>query len=251
MEGLDGKVAIVTGAANGVGARLTELLIGAKATVVAGDIAHDVLDTRFGGVEGVCTRRVDLRRRSDCEELAAAAIDVLGRVDILFNNAGIAMRASLSDTTDELWNDTIQANLASAFYMSRAVVPAMRSQGGGAIVNVASINAIRGNLDLTAYSASKGGLVAMTRAMATELAPSSIRVNALCPGTIDTPMNEQYLASVEDRSAAQAMLVAKHPLGRIATADDVAWAALFLASDQASFITGVALPVDGGRHLGR
>ena len=172
-------------------------------------------------------------------------------MDVLINNAGIAVRASLPDTTDELWDYVLQTNLASAFYMARAVVPTMQAGGGGAIVNIASINAIRGNLELTAYGASKGGMTAMTRVMAMELAPDNIRVNALCPGTVHTPMNDQYLASVADREATIEMLAAKHPMGRIATADDVAWAALFLASDRASFITGVSLPVDGGRHLGR
>ena len=251
MEGLEGKVAIVTGAAMGVGARITELLAQARVMVVTGDIAYDVLNQRFGGVESVRTCPADLRRRSDCEQLAAMAVDIHGRVDILINNAGITVRARLPDTTDELWNNVLQTNLASAFYMARAVVPTMQARGGGAIVNIASINAIRGNLGLTAYGASKGGMTAMTRIMAMELAPDNIRVNALCPGTVDTPMNDQYLASVEDPEATMEMLVAKHPLGRIATADDVASATLFLASDRASFITGVSLPVDGGRHLGR
>ena len=251
MEGLEGKVAIVTGAAMGIGARIAELLLAAGTTVVAGDIAYDTLEQRFSGTGGVHICRTDVRRRADCEALASAAIDQHGRVDILVNNAGITRRALLADTTDELWNEVLQTNLASAFYMARTVVPSMQARGGGAIVNIASINAIRGNLELTAYGASKGGMTGMTRVMAMELAPDNIRVNALCPGTVDTPMNDEYLDAVDDPEATTEMLVAKHPLGRIATADDVAWAALFLASDRASFITGVSLPIDGGRHLGR
>ena len=251
MDDIAGKVAIVTGAAMGIGARITELLVQAGASVVAGDIAHDELTRRFGRSGSVRTCRTDVRKRSDCEALAAAAIDLHDRVDILINNAGITRRAPLADTTDELWDNVLQTNLASAFYMARAVVPTMRAQRGGVIVNVASINAIRGNLELTAYGASKGGMAGMTRVMAMELAPDNIRVNALCPGTVDTPMNDEYLDAVEDPKAAMEMLVAKHPMGRIATADDVAWAALFLASDRSSFITGVSLPIDGGRHLGR
>ena len=251
MDGIAGKVAIVTGAAMGIGARITELLVEAGASVVAGDIAHDELTTRFGHAGSVRTCRTDVRQRSDCEALAAAAIDLHDRVDILINNAGITIRVPLPDTTDELWDTVLQTNLASAFYMARAVVPNMRVHGGGAIVNIASINAIRGNLGLTAYGASKGGMTGMTRVMAMELAPDNIRVNALCPGTVDTPMTDQYLASVDNAEATTEMLVAKHPLGRIAAADDVAWAALFLASERASFITGVSLPIDGGRHLGR
>ena len=251
MEGLSGKVAVVSGAAMGIGARIAELLLAAGASVVAGDIAYDALDERFGGIENVRMCLADIRRGSDCEALAAAATDLHGRVDILINNAGITRRAALAETTDELWDNVLQTNLAGAFYMARAVVPTMQAQGGGAIVNVASINAIRGNLELTAYGASKGGMTGMTRVMAMELAPYQIRVNALCPGTVDTPMNDEYLAAVADPVAAMEMLIAKHPMGRIATADDVAWAALFLASDLASFITGVSVPIDGGRHLGR
>ncbi len=252
MEGLSGKVAIVTGAAMGIGARIVELLVQAGASVVAGDIAYGALYERLGGIgRNVRIRHADVRRRSDCDALAATAIRRLGRVDILVNNAGITRRAPLGDTTDELWDNVLQTNLASAFYMARAVVPTMQAQGGGAIVNIASINAIRGNLELTAYGASKGGMTGMTRVMAMELAPDNIRVNALCPGTVDTPMNDEYLAAVERPVETMEMLIAKHPMGRIATADDVAWAALFLASDMASFITGVSVPIDGGRHLGR
>ena len=212
MEGLSGKVAIVTGAAMGIGARIAELLLQAGARVVVGDIAYDALDERFSGVENVRIRHADVRRRSDCEALAVAAISRHGRVDILINNAGITRRAPLEDTTDELWDNVLQTNLASAFYMARAVVPTMQAQGGGAIVNVASINAIRGNLELTAYGASKGGMTGMTRVMAMELAPDNIRVNALCPGAVDTPMNDRYLASVADPEATMEMLVAKHPV---------------------------------------
>ena len=128
-------------------------------------------------------------------------------------------------------------------------MPALVRRGGGAIVNNASINAIRGNINLTAYSASKGAVVAMTRALATEFASYGVRVNAICPGAIDTPMMDEYLAGVEDPRVERRMLIGKHPLGRLATVDDVARAALFLASSDAAFITGVALPVDGGRHL--
>ena len=251
MEGLAGKIAIITGAAMGIGARIAELLLEAGASVVVGDIAYDALEERFSDAGDVRVCRADVRQRSDCEALASAAIDQHGRVDILINNAGITRRAALEDTTDGLWDNVLQTNLASAFYMARAVVPTMKAHGGGVIVNVASINALRGNLELTAYGASKGGMAGMTRVMAMELAPDNIRVNALCPGTVDTPMNDEFLASVDDPEAITEILVAKHPLGRIATADDVAWAALFLASDRASYITGVSLPIDGGRHLGR
>ena len=163
MEGLSGKVAIVTGAAMGIGARTAELLLQAKAEVVAGDISYDALVERFRGYRGILPCRADVRRNADCEALASAAIESHGRVDILINNAGITVRAPLSGTTNEIWDNVLQTNLASAFYMARAVVPTMRAHGGGTIVNIASINAIRGNLELTAYGASKGGMTGMTR----------------------------------------------------------------------------------------
>jgi NAD(P)-dependent dehydrogenase (short-subunit alcohol dehydrogenase family) len=245
------RVVIVTGAARGVGRRAVELFLEEGASVVAGDRRGNELQEVFAGVEGELELvEADLRERADCERLVERALARFGRLDVLFNNAGVTLRSPLEETEDELWEEALETNLRSVFYCSRAAVPQMRRQGSGAIVNNASINAIRGNVNLTAYSAAKGGLVAMTRALATELAPAGIRVNALCPGALDTPMTAEYLDSADDSEALRETLARKHPLGRLGTADDVARAALFLASDDAAFITGVALPVDGGRHLG-
>jgi NAD(P)-dependent dehydrogenase (short-subunit alcohol dehydrogenase family) len=244
------RIVIVTGAARGVGRRATELFADEGAFVIAGDKRFDELcDVFRAGGSPVVPVEVDVRRLDQCELLIGTAIDRFARIDALFNNAGVTLRSTVEETTDALWDEALETNLRSVFYCCRAAIPEMRRQGGGAIVNNASINAIRGNTLLTAYSASKGGVVAMTRALATELAPAGIRVNALCPGAIDTPMTAEYLSTVEDPDAVREAIVRKHPLGRLATSDDVARAALFLASDDASFITGVALPVDGGRHL--
>ena len=191
----------------------------------------------------------DLSDPAACQALIDHAIARFGRLDVLFNNAGITVRCPAAETTDEVWDEVINSNLRSVFCCCRAALPHLAQRAGSAIVNNSSINAIRGNVNLSAYSASKGGVVAMTRALATELAPVGIRVNAICPGTIDTPMTDEYLASVADPDAERQMVIAKHPLGRLATSDDIARAALFLASPDAGFITGVALPVDGGRHL--
>jgi NAD(P)-dependent dehydrogenase (short-subunit alcohol dehydrogenase family) len=246
----DGRVVVVTGAARGIGRRATELFVDEGAVVIAGDRRFEELREVFRtAVPQVVPVEVDVRRLDQCELVVNTAVERFGRVDALFNNAGVTLRSTVEETADALWDEALETNLRSVFYCCRAAIPEMRRHGGGAIVNNASINAIRGNTLLTAYSASKGGVVAMTRALATELAPDGIRVNALCPGAIDTPMTSEYLSAADDPEAVREVLIQKHPLGRLGTADDVARAAVFLASDDASFITGVALPVDGGRHL--
>jgi meso-butanediol dehydrogenase/(S,S)-butanediol dehydrogenase/diacetyl reductase len=246
----DDRVVVVTGASRGVGRRSVELFLEQGARVVAADRLGAELSSAFQEAgDRVELVEADLVDVGSCEAVVGAALRRFGRLDVLFNNAGITIRCAAENTSDALWEHIIDTDLRSVFYCCRAAIPHLKSQRGSAIVNNASINAIRGNLNLAAYSAAKGGVVAMTRALATELAPAGVRVNALCPGTIDTPMNDEYLDQVEDRDAVLKMLITKHPLGRLATADDVARAAVFLASDDAGFITGVALPVDGGRHL--
>jgi 3-oxoacyl-[acyl-carrier protein] reductase len=249
-ERFAGHVAIVTGAARGVGGRAVELLVAEGARVVAADLRGDELAARFGGLAAQVRRVVaDVSTTAGCEELVAEATEPFGGLDLVFANAGVTLRAPLDDTSDELWRQLIDANLASVFRAARAAVPALRARGGGAIVANASINALKGNLDLVAYSAAKAGVLGVVRALALELAPDRIRVNAVCPGTIDTPMTDEDLSRTADPEAARAAVVRKHPLGRLASADEVARAALFLGSSDAAFITGVALPVDGGRHI--
>jgi NAD(P)-dependent dehydrogenase (short-subunit alcohol dehydrogenase family) len=244
-----GRVAIVTGAARGVGGRAVELLLDEGACVVVADRLGDELVARFGGDDRARCVAADAASASDTERLVAEATDAFGGLDFLFANAGITIRSPLADTTDEVWQRVIDANLASVFLAARAAAPALRARRGGAIVANASINSLKGNVDLVAYSAAKAGVLGIVRALARELAPDGIRVNAVCPGTIDTAMTDEYLASVADPDAERAALMRKHPLGRLATADDVARAALFLGSPDAEFVTGVALPVDGGRHI--
>lgn len=217
---------------------------------MAADRLGDVLREAFANVQGrVQTVEADLANAQDCQAVIDAAVARFGHLDVLFNNAGTTVRCPAVETTEEIWEAVLRSNLHSVFHCCQAALPHFVSRRGGAIVNNSSINAIRGNVNLAAYSASKGAVVSMTRALATEFAPYRIRVNALCPGAIDTPMMDEYLATVADPVAERKMLLSRHPLGRLATPDDVARATLFLASSDAAFITGVALPVDGGRHL--
>jgi 3-oxoacyl-[acyl-carrier protein] reductase len=245
----DTRVAIVTGAARGVGARAVELLLEEGARVVAADLRGDELGARFAG-RGADLRCVgaDVSTGDTCERLVSDAVAAFGRLDVVFANAGVTVRAPLAATDDDLWQRVLDANLASVFRIARAAAPRLAETRGALVAN-ASINALRGNVELVAYAAAKAGVLGVVRALAIELAPLGVRVNAVCPGTIDTPMTDEHLQSVDDADALRAALVRKHPLGRLATADDVARAALFLGSDDAAFVTGVALPVDGGRHV--
>ena len=250
---LTDKVAIVTGAGSGIG-RATALLFAREgASVVAGvhrSVQIAPLEEEARDLPG---RLVGLEVDVACEEeiiaLVRAAVDLYGGVDVLVNNAGIEVQGTVTETTDQEWQRVLDVNLRGAFLSCRHAVPEMLKRGGGAIVNNASINGIRGNSRLVAYSASKGGMVAMTRAMAIDYAPRRLRVNCVCPASIDTPMAQRGIVGAPDPAQRRQALVDKHPMGRIGTAQEVAYAVLFLASDEASFITGVALPIDGGRSI--
>ena len=243
----DNQVCIVSGAASGIGKRTVELLRGHGASVAALDIKYSQDISRSS--EELLRIRTDLRNSQACDAAIDEVIETWGRVDVLINVAGVTLRSPMLQTTDALLDEAISSNLKTTYYLSRAVLRSMTSGHGGAIVNTASINAIRGNRDLTAYSASKGAITALTRAMALEFSDVGVRVNCVCPGTVLTPMTDQFLSSVEDSSIEIDRLVAKHPLGRLATKDDVAWVLIALASSQFGFVTGACIPVDGGRHL--
>jgi 3-oxoacyl-[acyl-carrier protein] reductase len=243
------KVALVTGAASGVGEAAVRLFVEEGALVVGGDRRGQALPSMPSEDERLALVEADVRVQADCDRLVAEAVGRFGGIDILFNNAGVTVRGTIEETDDETWDAAVDVNLRGAFRLCRAVVPHMRARGRGSIVNNASIAALRGVPGAVAYSAAKGGMLALTRALAVDLAPAMIRVNAVCPGVIDSPMTWQHLNTLADPEAERAKLAAKHPLARFATPVEVAYAALFLASDEAAFITGAALPVDGGRHI--
>lgn len=250
---LAGKVAVVTGSGSGVGRAAALLFHREGAAVVAGSIEPDVaklVGEAVPGRDSIVPVRMDVTIEDDVQRLIGAAVERFGGLDILFNNAGIETSGVITEVDDETWRRTMDVNLRGVVLCCRHAIPEMLKRGGGAIVNNASINGIRGNHNLVAYSASKGAVVALTRALALDYATCGIRVNCLCPGAIeDTQMVQGQLARSDDAERFRASLIAKHPLGRLARASEVAAAALFLASAEASFITGVALPVDGGRHI--
>ena len=240
-----GKVALITGAGTGIGKATTERMSADGAHVIAGIIGEEERT-----VASDFTQRIlDVRLQSDWDAALADCREQFGGIDILVNNAGLLIEGTAEETSDATWDKIFDVNLKGLFRGCRAAIPQMRQRGGGAIVNLASIDALSGAIGHLAYSASKGGVTALTRSLATDHAVDNIRVNAVCPGTITTPMVEKMFKDTGDIDAARNVSIAKHPLGRLASADEVASVIVFLCSNDASFITGQSVPVDGGRSI--
>jgi NAD(P)-dependent dehydrogenase (short-subunit alcohol dehydrogenase family) len=241
-----GDIVLITGAGSGVGLAAAVRFAAEGCRVVA-TVGREADRDALATVPVAMSAVLDVRVAEDWERVVGDVEERLGTVDALFNNAGVTFRGDLVATGLDLWNEAILVNLTGVYLGCRAVIAGMLAKRSGVIVNNASINGIRGNRELVAYSAAKGGVVAMSRSLALDYASRGIRVNCLCPAAIDTPMTQAYLATVPDRSAAEAAIAAKHPVGRMATADEVAAVAVFLASRDAAYLTGIAVPVDGGR----
>ena len=240
-----GKVALITGAGTGIGKATTERMSADGAHVIAGIIGEEERT-----VASDFTQRIlDVRLQSDWDAALADCREQFGGIDILVNNAGLLIEGTAEETSDATWDKIFDINLKGLFRGCRAVIPQMRQRGGGAIVNLASIDALSGAIGHLAYSASKGGVTALTRSLATDHAVDNIRVNAVCPGTITTPMVEKMFKDTGDINAARNASIAKHPLGRLASAGEVASVIVFLCSNDASFITGQSVSVDGGRSI--
>jgi 3-oxoacyl-[acyl-carrier protein] reductase len=248
-ERLAGKTALVTGAASGFGAAMAELFVAEGANVVAADLNGDgaaAVAARIGG--NAVALRADVADGSDAEAMVDKAVTAFGGLDILVNNAGYTHRNGPLTGVDEATFDKIWAVNVKAIYLASMIaVPLMRQAGGGVILNTASTAGIRPRPGLTWYNASKGWVITATKSMAVELAPDRIRVNALCPVAGETGMLADFMG--EDTPERRAQFIASVPLGRLSRPLDIARAALWLASEEADFITGVALEVDGGRCI--
>lgn len=246
---LNEKVAIVTGGASGFGEAMVRRFAGEGARVVIADLngkAAEELAKELGDAATAVT--TDVSQKSEFDEMLGVALDRFGRVDVMVNNAGFSHRNGDMLRVDEATFDLITAvNMKAIYHAALALVPVMEKQGGGVIINTASTAGLRPRPGLTWYNASKGWVITATKSMAVELAPKKIRVNCLCPVAGETPMLELFLG--EDTPERRALFRASVPLGRLSTPLDVANAALWLASDEAEFITGVALEVDGGRCI--
>ena len=239
---LSGRVAVVTGGNGGIGLGMARGLAaaGAKVVVAGRDAKKSAAAAReIGGI----AIEADLLKEADCRALAHKTVAQLGRLDILVNNAGINIRKQPQEYTLDEWRRVMDSNLTSAFVCSQAAYPQMLKHGGGKIINIGSMMSIFGASFTTAYAASKGGMVQMTRAMACAWAKDNIQVNAVLPGWIDTELTRGAREQVEGLNE---RVLARTPAGRWGIPDDLAGIAVFLASASSDFLTGTAIPVDGG-----
>jgi 3-oxoacyl-[acyl-carrier protein] reductase len=250
MNRLQGKVAIVTGAAGGFGEGIARLFVAEGAKVLIADLDADKAQQVAASL-GAQARsvRCDVSKRADIDAALKACIDAFGAPDIVVNNAGTTHRnQSMLDVDEATFDRVFAVNVKSIYHMTQAVVPLMKARKSGCIVNIGSTAGIRPRPGLSWYNASKGAVNVLSKSMAAELGPDGIRVNAVCPVMGATGLIEQFLGTA-DTPEARAKIVAGIPLGRMSTPEDVAEATLYLASDAGRFITGIELPVDGGRTI--
>ena len=250
MAQLTGKIAIVTGAAGGFGEGIARLFVAQGARVVIADLDAEKADklARELGANAVAVR-CDVSKAVDVNAAVDLCVKTFGSPHIVVNNAGTTHRNQpMLDVDEATFDRVFNVNVKSIFHVAHAVVPLMRAQKNGSIINIGSTAGIRPRPGLTWYNSSKGAVNLMTKSMAAELGPDNIRVNAICPVMGATGLIEQFMG-VPDTPENRAKIVAGIPLGRLSTPDDIASAALWLASDSAQFITGIELPVDGGRTI--
>jgi NAD(P)-dependent dehydrogenase (short-subunit alcohol dehydrogenase family) len=247
---LEGRVAVISGAASGIGLGTARRLASCGAAVVlldidaaAGEGAQKMLRTT--GARALFVR-CDVRSDADCRRAVDETVRAFGRIDILFNNAGIIVRKNAVDLAEEEWDRVVDVILKGTFLLSRHVIPLMIAAGAGSIINMGSGWALKGGPDAVAYCAAKGGILNMTRAMAIDHGRHGIRVNCVCPGDVDTPLLRSEQAQLGQDEAEFMAEAARRPLGRVGTPEDVADAVLFFASDLSKWVTGAFLVVDGG-----
>jgi NAD(P)-dependent dehydrogenase (short-subunit alcohol dehydrogenase family) len=241
MSRLENKICVITGAASGIGAETARLFQAEGATVVGVDLSPDA--------EGDLAIQADVTDRQQVEGMYARAREEFGRIDVLFNNAGISPNddASVLDTSLEAWQRVQDVNLKSVFFCCKYGIPHLLEAGGGSVINTASFVATMGAAtSQISYTASKGGVLAMSRELGVEFARRGVRVNALCPGICDTPLTRWFIDGSDDPAATEREFSETAPLGRMGTAEEIAQAALFLASDESSYCVGASLVCDGG-----
>ncbi len=246
------RVALITGAGSGIGQAAAELFAAEGAAVAVLDVDQKAAEATVARIESAGGMAIPVGADvSDVGQIQAAvdgAAHRLGRLDIVYNNAGVNTAGSVADASEEDWDRCFDVNVKGTFLVSRAAIPHLEAAGGGSIVNQASVAALVGIRGVAAYCAAKGAVVALTRSMALDLAPMGIRVNVLCPGTVHTPLMEPLMMArgEGDLELGLARTATKYPIGRIGRPAEIAQAALFLASEEGSFVTGSVFTVDGG-----
>jgi meso-butanediol dehydrogenase / (S,S)-butanediol dehydrogenase / diacetyl reductase len=250
MPRLAGKTALITGAGTGIGRAIALAMAREGAEVVLAARRRELLDAvarEIGGAGGVAVAmECDVTIRASVENAMAATVKRFGGLNVVVNNAGAALVADAEKTSDDEWRRILDVNLTGTFLVSRAALPEFRRAGGGAIVNIGSVLGLVARKDRAAYCAAKGGVTSLTKAMALDHAHEKIRVNCICPSIVETPLGTASLASTGDLEEARRVRAREIPLGRLGRPEDVAELAVYLASDEASWVTGAAWPLDGG-----
>lgn len=241
------KTAIVTGAGSGIGRAIAFAYVreGAQVVLVGRREAHlAAVASEAGGSTLALTG--DVSRQQDIDRILAEAVAHFGSVNVLVNNAGVLHIGTAEEITEEQWDDTFNINVRGLWLLSRAALPYMRKVGGGSIVNVASVLGINGARKRASYAPSKGAVVLLTKCMAIDHGAEKIRVNAICPSFVETDLTAEVIRKAADPGAVRRERIAVHPIGRLGEPEDIAGLAVYLASDESSWMTGAALPVDGG-----
>lgn len=244
------KKVLITGAGSGIGRAMSLLFSREGAQVAVADMNEAAAQetarlVREQGGEAL-PLACDVTQGPQVQRAVEATVDAFGRLDVLCNNAGVGSTQTVVDTPEDVWDRCFAVNVKGIYWGCKYAIPVMAAQGGGAIVNTASVAGLVGIPNRAAYCASKGAVVTLTKAMAVDHVEQHIRVNCVCPGTVDSPWVGRLLADSNDAAAARRALEARQPMGRLGTPEEVALAALYLASDESSFVTGTELIIDGG-----
>jgi meso-butanediol dehydrogenase/(S,S)-butanediol dehydrogenase/diacetyl reductase len=247
---LEGKVTLVTGAGSGIGRAIATLFAQEGATVVIMSRREAILEQLLGklmseGGEGLVIAG-DVSDPEICKMACEKVYKAYGKFDILVNNAAVLTRGKCVDTSTEEWDSMLQINLSGPFHMCRNAIPYMLKSRGGVILNISSVVALVGEINLSAYCATKSAMTSFTKSIALDYGKQGIRANTICPAYIETDLNRDHLANLRADKEKWARIIEAHPIGRLGTPEDVAYAARFLCCDEAKWITGIDLPVDGG-----